>query len=147
MFERGTVFPPTLSLPLPCLPAPAPAPAPAPSPSPAPADRVGGYVTASSNIQANVIAIGARARNRNLRCLLFLFLTLGKCVQARKPHSKTSRSVLKYQKQQQQQQQQQLGHLLVTAPTGNHVIESSSPRDFHFVDDRFLQTPTIFHLI
>lgn len=39
------------------------------------------------------------------------------------------------------------GHLSVTAPTGNHVIESHSLCDCHFVDDRFLETPTMLHLI
>ena len=33
----------------------------------------------------------------------------------------------------------QLGHLSLTAPTGNHVIESHSLCDCHFVDDRFPQ--------
>lgn len=42
---------------------------------------------------------------------------------------------------------QQPGHLPATAPTGNHVIESHSLCDCHFVDDRFRRTPTMLHLI
>lgn len=35
--------------------------------------------------------------------------------------------------------ERQLGHLSLTAPTGNHVIESHSPCDCHLAYDRFPQ--------